>query len=157
MALAEQPLGLTESLSRSKVARWQNFIPSFPSIAPGWRAWGGGSNSRKAKGSNFAAKRSGAMVLQSRRAKRIKSINVTIAIWQPCLGEEALIDGHVGAGDGAVERQGDHLRGLLDGGVGGARDHGAVGRAEAVGKGAVGQVASGGPVGTVEKAYFVLL
>ena len=24
----------------SKVARWQNLIPSFPWIAPGWRAWG---------------------------------------------------------------------------------------------------------------------
>ena len=23
-----------------KVARWQNLIPSFPWIAPGWRAWG---------------------------------------------------------------------------------------------------------------------
>ena len=22
-----------------KVARWQNLIPSFPWIAPGWRAW----------------------------------------------------------------------------------------------------------------------
>ena len=22
------------------VARWQNLIPSFPWIAPGWRAWG---------------------------------------------------------------------------------------------------------------------
>ena len=24
----------------AKVARWQNVIPSFPWIAPGWRAWG---------------------------------------------------------------------------------------------------------------------
>ena len=23
-----------------KVARWQNLIPSFPWIVPGWRAWG---------------------------------------------------------------------------------------------------------------------
>ena len=23
-----------------KVARWQNLIPSFPWIAPGWRVWG---------------------------------------------------------------------------------------------------------------------
>ena len=23
-----------------RVARWQNLIPSFPWIAPGWRAWG---------------------------------------------------------------------------------------------------------------------
>ena len=63
------------------------------------------------------------------------------------LGEEALVDGHVGAGDGAVEGHGHHLRGLLHVDVGRARDHGAVGRAEAVGQNAVGQVASGGPVG----------
>ena len=25
---------------RYSVARWQNLIPSFPWIAPGWRAWG---------------------------------------------------------------------------------------------------------------------
>ena len=30
-----------------KVARWQNLIPSFPWIAPGWRAWG--SNPRKGR------------------------------------------------------------------------------------------------------------
>ena len=24
----------------AKVARWQNLIPSFPWITPGWRAWG---------------------------------------------------------------------------------------------------------------------
>ena len=24
----------------AKIARWQNLIPSFPWIAPGWRAWG---------------------------------------------------------------------------------------------------------------------
>ena len=39
-------------LSRSgpheaKVARWQNLIPSFPWIAPGWRAWGAQSKERK--------------------------------------------------------------------------------------------------------------
>ena len=27
-------------LVESMVARWQNLIPSFPCIAPGWRAWG---------------------------------------------------------------------------------------------------------------------
>ena len=27
-------------LIQVKVARWQNLIPSFPWIAPGWRAWG---------------------------------------------------------------------------------------------------------------------
>ena len=36
-----------------QVGRWQNLIPSFPWIAPGWRAWGGQSKERK--GSNFAA------------------------------------------------------------------------------------------------------
>ena len=32
---------------RTKVARWQNLIPSFPWIAPGWRAWG--RNPRKGR------------------------------------------------------------------------------------------------------------
>ena len=36
-----------------KVARWQNLIPSFPWIAPGWRALG--AQSKERKGSNFAA------------------------------------------------------------------------------------------------------
>ena len=31
----------------SSVARWQNLIPSFPWIAPGWRAWG--RNPRKGR------------------------------------------------------------------------------------------------------------
>ena len=30
-----------------RVARWQNLIPSFPWIAPGWRAWG--HNPRKGR------------------------------------------------------------------------------------------------------------
>ena len=30
-----------------KVARWKNLIPSFPWIAPGWRAWG--RNPRKGR------------------------------------------------------------------------------------------------------------
>ena len=30
-----------------KVASWQNLIPSFPWIAPGWRAWG--RNPRKGR------------------------------------------------------------------------------------------------------------
>ena len=33
--------------SVSKVARWQNLIPSFPWIAPGWRVLGG--NPRKGR------------------------------------------------------------------------------------------------------------
>ena len=40
-----------------KVARWQNLIPSFPWIAPGWR--GVGAKSKERKGSNFAAQRTG--------------------------------------------------------------------------------------------------
>ena len=41
-------------LLKASVARWQNLIPSFPWIAPGWRAWG--RNPRKErKGSHFAA------------------------------------------------------------------------------------------------------
>lgn len=47
--------------------------------------------------------------------------------------------------DGAVEGECDHLGRLLDGGVGGAGDDGAVGRAEAVGQHALRQVASGSP------------
>ena len=34
----------------TRVARWQNLIPSFPWILPGWRVWGVGGNPR-----NFAA------------------------------------------------------------------------------------------------------
>ena len=36
----ELPFGATEVFPRLKVsvARWQNLIPSFPWIAPGWRA-----------------------------------------------------------------------------------------------------------------------
>ena len=33
--------------SRTKVARWLNLTPSFPWIAPGWRAWG--RNPRKGR------------------------------------------------------------------------------------------------------------
>ena len=33
--------------TRQRVARWQNLIPSFPWIAPGWRAWG--RNPRKGR------------------------------------------------------------------------------------------------------------
>ena len=33
-------IGFDNDIS-SMVARWQNLIPSFPLIAPGWRAWGG--------------------------------------------------------------------------------------------------------------------
>ena len=36
-----------------KIARWQNLIPSFPWIAPGWK--GVVTQSEERKGSNFAA------------------------------------------------------------------------------------------------------
>ena len=44
---------------QASVARWQNLIPSFPWIAPGWRAWGHraegvGAQSKERRGSNFA-------------------------------------------------------------------------------------------------------
>ena len=42
LAVGRSPIGL-----RNKVARWQNLIPSFPWIAPGWRA--GGRNPRKGR------------------------------------------------------------------------------------------------------------
>ena len=35
-----------EKIQRPKVARWQNLIPSFPWIVPGWRAWGCNCNMR---------------------------------------------------------------------------------------------------------------
>ena len=43
---ALQALPATQ-VTTSKVARWQNLIPSFPWIAPGWRAWG--RNPRKGR------------------------------------------------------------------------------------------------------------
>ena len=42
-----------EDMPQVSVARWQNLIPSFPWIAPGWRARG--AQSKERKGSNFAA------------------------------------------------------------------------------------------------------
>ena len=38
---------LLDELLEVQVARWQNLIPSFPWIAPGWRAWG--RNPRKGR------------------------------------------------------------------------------------------------------------
>ena len=67
----------------TKVARWQNLIPSFPWIAPGLE--GVGAQSKERKGSKFAAQHSGAKVLQAQRAKHIRSKNLAKAIWQPCL------------------------------------------------------------------------
>ena len=43
------------------------------------------AQSKERKGSNFAAQRSGAIVLQDRRAKHIQSKDPAIAIWQPRL------------------------------------------------------------------------
>ena len=41
LALAGPHALLLRGADLIKVARWQNLIPSFPWIAPGWRAWGG--------------------------------------------------------------------------------------------------------------------
>ena len=49
----------------TKVARWQNVIPSFSWIAPGLE--GVGAQSKERKGSNFAAQRSGAIVQKPER------------------------------------------------------------------------------------------
>ena len=43
-----------------------------------------GVQSKEWKVFNFAAQRSGAIVLQAQRAKHIQSKNLAIAIWQPC-------------------------------------------------------------------------
>ena len=48
-----------------KVARWQNLIPSFPWIAPGWRAWG--HNPRKERDQILQRSHSP----EARRAKHI--------------------------------------------------------------------------------------
>ena len=37
-------MGITEKKVKLSVARWQNLIPPFPWIAPGWRAWGRNPN-----------------------------------------------------------------------------------------------------------------
>ena len=49
------------------------------------RVEGVGAQSKERKGSHFAAQRSGAIVLQARRAKQIQSKNLAIDIWKPCL------------------------------------------------------------------------
>ena len=49
------------------------------------RVEGVGAQPKERKGSNFAAQRSRATVLEARRAKHIHSKNLAIAIWQPCL------------------------------------------------------------------------
>ena len=54
-----------QTLTECKVARWQNLIENC-----------------KLKIANFAVSCSGAIVLQARRAKRLHSINLAIAIWQ---------------------------------------------------------------------------
>ena len=60
-----------------KVARWQNLIPSFPWIAPGWRLCG--RNPRKGRDQIMQRSHSP----EARRAKHIRSKNLAIAIWQP--------------------------------------------------------------------------
>ena len=47
------------------------------------RVEGVGAQSKERKGSNFAAQRSRAIVVQAQRAKHIRSKNLAIAIWQP--------------------------------------------------------------------------
>ena len=49
------------------------------------RVEGMGAQSRERKGSNFAAKRSGAIVQKSEGPHTYDSKNLAIAIWQPCL------------------------------------------------------------------------
>ena len=61
-----------------KVSRWQNLIPSFPWIVPGWRAWG--RNPRKGRDQILQHSHSP----EARRAKHIRSKNLAMAIWQPC-------------------------------------------------------------------------
>ena len=48
------------------------------------RVEGMGAQAKQRKGSNFAAQRSQAIVLQARRAKHIQSKNLAKAIWQLC-------------------------------------------------------------------------
>ena len=64
---------------------------------PGQKAEG--AQSKERKGSNFAAQHSAAIVPQAQRAKRIQSKSLSIAIWQPCLGELAVCDDKVVGGD----------------------------------------------------------
>ena len=49
------------------------------------RVEGAGAQSKERRGSNFAAQRSGDIVLQARRAKHIHCKNLAITIWQPKL------------------------------------------------------------------------
>ena len=44
---AQGAVGKVYTGGECKVARWQNLVPSFPWIAPGWRAWG--RNPRKGR------------------------------------------------------------------------------------------------------------
>ena len=50
------------------------------------RVEGVGAQSKERQGSNFAAQRSGAIVQKPKGQKNIRSNNLAIAIWQPCLG-----------------------------------------------------------------------
>ena len=73
----------TKEQKESSVARWQNLIPSFPWIGPGWIAW----ECNPRKGRDLILQRSVAepsIVLQAQRAKHIQSNNLAIAIWKPC-------------------------------------------------------------------------
>ena len=76
------------------------------------REEGVGAQSKERKGSNFAAQRSRAIVLQAPRAKHLRAKNLAIAIWQPCQTEhrkeEAVIKGEswlAGSGTGQSDGQ----------------------------------------------------
>ena len=94
--LGEGQAGLPDGYSQ--IVRWYAFGPSgFWTMVPLCytakfdpflsldcaRVEGVGAQSKKRKGSNFAAQRSEAIVLQAPRAKHLQSKNLAIAIWQP--------------------------------------------------------------------------
>ena len=56
--------------SHPEVARWQNLIPSFPCIAPGWRAWGAIQGK---EGIKFCSVAEWSHSQEARRAKHIRS------------------------------------------------------------------------------------
>ena len=66
-----------------KVARWQNWTPSFPLIVPGGRAL---SAIQGKEGLQFCSVAQRSNRPEAIRAKRIRSKNLATAIWQPCLG-----------------------------------------------------------------------
>ena len=61
--------------------------------------------SKERKGSNFATQRSGAVVLQARRAEQIQSKNLANAIWQPCREHKARVSALVQQNTNFYRRQ----------------------------------------------------